>query len=61
MTIRPFSSYHVVDLSAKATIRNKEVFNRNHFEKVEEADPTTFVELIDVWVLEYAELYAAGR
>jgi hypothetical protein len=61
VTIRPFSSYHVLDLSAKATIRNKEVFNRNYFEKVEEADLAAFVELIDVWVLEYAELYAAGR
>ena len=61
MTIRPFSSYNVVDLAAKGTIRNKEVFNRNHFEKVEDVDPDTFVDLIDVWVLEYAELYSAAK
>lgn len=61
LTIRPYNNYHVLDLSAKATIRNREVFNRNHFEKLEEADTTTFAELIDVWVLEYAELYAAGK
>ena len=59
MTIRPFASYHVVDLAAKGTIRNKEVFNRNHFEKIEDVDVTTFRELIDAWVLEFAELYAA--
>ena len=59
MTIRPFSSYHVVELAAKGTIRNKEVFNRNYFEKIEDADSAKFAELIDVWVLEYAELYAA--
>jgi hypothetical protein len=59
MTIRPFSSLNVLELAAKGTVRNKEIFNRTHFEKVDEADPETFRELIDVWVLEYAELYAA--
>ncbi len=60
ITIRPFASYHVVDLAAKGTIRNKEVFNRKHFEKIQDVDITTFRELIDVWVLEFAELYAAN-
>ena len=60
MTIRPFATYHVVDLAAKGTICNKEVFNRNHFEKIQDVDVTTFRELIDVWVLEFAELYAAN-
>ncbi len=59
MTIRPFSEYHVVDLATKGTIRNKEVFSRNHFEKIEDVDDAKFIELIDLWVLEYAELYAA--
>lgn len=59
MTIRPFSSYHVVELAAKGTIRNKEVFSRNYFERIADADPVKFAELIDVWILEYAELYAA--
>ena len=59
MTIRPHSTTQVVELTAKATIRNKEVFNRTHYEKIEDADPNKFVELVDIWVLEYAELYAA--
>ncbi len=59
MTIRPHSEHNVVDLAAKATIRNKEVINRNHFELIHQADVETFREMIDVWVLEYAELYAA--
>lgn len=59
MTIRPYSSLHVLELVSKGTIRNKEVFNRTHFEKLADADPETFRELIDVWVLEYAELFAA--
>jgi hypothetical protein len=59
MTIRPFSSYRVVELVGKGTIRNKELFNRNYFEKVEEADIPKFSELIDLWVLEYAELYSS--
>ena len=59
MSIRPFSSLCVLELLAKGTIRNKEIFNRTHFEKLADADPETFRELIDVWVLEYAELFAA--
>lgn len=59
MTVRPYSAMHILDLAAKGTIRNKEVFNRNFFEKLADVDLDKFVELIDVWVLEYAELYAA--
>ena len=61
VTIRPYSEYHVVDLAAKGTIRNKEVFNRNQYEKIEEVDPETYVGLIDVWVLEFVELFAASQ
>lgn len=61
MTIRPYSSLHVVELTAKGTIRNREIFSRNHFEELKDVDPDTFLHLIDVWVLEYAELYAATR
>lgn len=59
MTIRPYSEYHVVDLTTKGTIRNKEVFSRNYFETIPDIDEAKFTELIDLWVLEYAELYAA--
>lgn len=61
MTIRPRTSNNVVDLAAKGTIRNKEVLRQNHFELVQDADVDTFLELIDVWVLQYAELYAAKK
>ena len=60
LTIRPQSSYNVIDLAGKGTIRNKEVFSRNHFEKVENVDVDTFKQLIDVWILEFAELYSAS-
>jgi hypothetical protein len=59
VTVRPYSSLHVLDLAAKGTIRNKEVFNRNFYEPLAEADEEKFRQLIDAWVLEYAELYAA--
>jgi hypothetical protein len=59
MTIRPFNKYHVLDLAAKGTIGNKEVFNRNHFEPLDKVDLHQYVEMIDHWILEYAELYAA--
>ena len=59
MTVRPASALHVLELAAKGTIRNKEVFNRNYFETLQDVDLEKFLELVDVWVVEYAESYAA--
>lgn len=61
MTIRPLNKYYVLELVGKGTIRNKEVFNRTHFELLAEIDITSFTDLIDFWTLEFAELYAASR
>jgi hypothetical protein len=59
MTVRPYSPLHVLELSAKGTVRNKEVFSRTFFEPLDEVDLDKFLTLIDTWVLEYAEMYAA--
>lgn len=59
LTVRPFSKLFVLELAGKATIANKEAFNRTFFEELDKAEPQQFHELIDSWVVEYAELYAA--
>lgn len=59
MLIRPFADVHILNLVAKATIRNKEIFNRSHYESLADADPAAFRDTIDRWVLEFAERYAA--
>jgi hypothetical protein len=61
MTIRPINKYFVLELVGKGTIRNKEVFNRTHYERLAEVDLSSFMDLIDFWTLEFAELYAAKR
>ena len=58
MVVRPLSEYHVLELTGKATVHNREVFNRSHYEPLAEVDITTFTQLIDNWSLEYAERYA---
>jgi hypothetical protein len=60
MVISPFASVHILELRAKGTIRNKELFRRTRYQMLAEADPASFQDLIDMWVLEYAELYAAN-
>jgi hypothetical protein len=59
MLVRPFSSTHIIELAAKATVRNKEIFNRSHFQFLNQIDVDSFRELIDLWALEYAEQFAA--
>jgi hypothetical protein len=62
ITVRPYSaSYHVLDLAAKGTVRNKEVFTRNYYEPLDNLDQDKFLQLVDHWVLEYAELYAQAE
>lgn len=60
MLIGPFNSTHIIELTTKGTVRNREVLNRRHFQQLTELDTTSFSELIDLWVLEYAEKYASN-
>lgn len=58
--IRPFSEGRIVEMVTKATIRNREVFNRSRYQMLGQVDLESFAENIDLWVLEYAELYSAA-
>lgn len=57
--VKPYSPLHVIELTVKASIRNKEVFNRMRYQMLTQFDQQIFNDLIDQWVLEYAEQYAA--
>lgn len=59
MVIRPYSPSHIVELVARGAIRNKEVLSRSHFQLLMQFDLDSFRDLIDQWVLEYAEKFSA--
>lgn len=59
MVIRPYSDLRVLDLKGKGTVKNRELFNRALFKKVDEVEVEEFEDLIDAWTIEYAEQYAA--
>ena len=50
----------MLDIAAKGTVRNKEVLSRNHYQRLADVDLQSFRELIELWVLDYAELYSAA-
>lgn len=60
IVVSPYSQYHVLDISAKGAVRNKEILSRNHYQRLAEVDLQTFRELIESWALDYAELYSAA-
>ena len=60
VVVSPYSKYHVLELAAKGTVRNKEVLSRNHYQRLADVDLESFRELIELWVLDYAELYSAA-
>ena len=57
--VRPFSSAHIIELVGKGTIRNKELFQRTHYQFLNQVDLQSLLNMVDLWVLEYAEMYAA--
>ena len=59
ISVRPYSEYQVLDIAAKGTVHNKELFQRNQFERIADVQIDEFVQRIDQWVLEFAELFAA--
>jgi hypothetical protein len=60
IVVSPYNKYHVLDLAAKGTVRNKETFSRNHYQRLSDVDEQNFRELVELWVLEYAEMFAAA-
>lgn len=58
LVVSGFNEFHVVDVAAKGAIRNKETYSRTHYQAIAEFDEAEFKELIDRWVLDYAEQYA---
>lgn len=61
MVIRPFSDLRVLEIKAKGTVMNRELFDRNYFAEIAAAEEQEFRDLIDAWAIEYAELYAARQ
>lgn len=61
ITVRPYNSLNVLDMAAKGTVQNRELFNRQHYEPLNDVDIERFLQLVDTWVLEFAELYAANQ
>ncbi len=59
MTVRPISTYGVLDLAAKGTVHNKELLRRQYFEELNDVDIEKFEGLVTSWTLEFAELYAS--
>ena len=59
LIVRPYSDAHIVEIIGKGTIRNKELFHRTHFQRLNQIDVDSFRDLIDLWVLEYAERFSA--
>ena len=60
VTVKPFIELGIVNMNAKGTIKNKEMFTRRHHDPVQEADMDQFLTMVDRWVLEFAQLYTAA-
>ena len=59
MLVTPATVSQILELSAKGTVCNREIFSRTQYQRLAELDLPVFTNLIDLWVLEYAERYAA--
>ncbi len=60
IAVRPINEFNVVNITGKGTIKNKEVFNWNHFEDIPDGVMEEFQKKIDSWILMYAEKFASS-
>ena len=60
MLVKPFSSAHILEVSTKGTIRNKESLNRNNYRFLNEATEESLTEVVDNLVIEFAQQYSAN-
>ena len=59
LTVRPQNEFNVVNIAGKGTIRDKEIFVWNHFEDIHDANQESLEQMLDKWVLQFAEQFAA--
>jgi hypothetical protein len=59
VVVSPRGSADILEVVAKGTIRNREVFHRRYYQRLVELDVPVFNEQIDAWVVEYAEQFAS--
>lgn len=61
IAVRPYSRHQFLEVLAKGTVRNKEVFRRGDDDRVETADSGLLKKFIERVVLEFARRYAEGQ
>jgi hypothetical protein len=59
IVVSPPNAYHVLEITAKGAVRNKENFTRTHYQSQKDVELAAFRGLIEQWTLDYAEQYAA--
>lgn len=60
MLVKSFSpAVKILELTAKGTVRNKEVISRTHFQFLNKLDLSGYRELIEQWMIEFVERYSA--
>jgi hypothetical protein len=57
--VRPFNDTHIIEISTKGTIRNRESLNRSNFKFLKDATKDILKQIVDGIVLEFAEQYSA--
>ena len=59
IAVKGLNEYNVVNIAGKGTISDREVFTWNHFRDVDVANKDEFCGIIDTWIVEFAEQFAA--
>ena len=59
ISVRPLNEFHVLNISGKGTIHDKEYFSWNFFRDIPDVSIEEFKEKVDAWILVYAEKFAS--
>ena len=59
--VRPINELNVVNIAGKGTVANKEIYAWNQFEDISDAKLESFQQIIDSWIVMYAEKFASRQ
>jgi hypothetical protein len=60
LLVKPYTPTRILELISRGAIRNKEVLARSHYQQLQDLNLVAYSELLDQWILEFAEKYAAA-
>ena len=60
ITVRQQSTFPILEIASKGTVRNKEAMSRTQYQNLDDLDEAALKETIDGWIVQFVEQYTSS-